>query len=116
MNRIERINDELRDLLAEIFARNLNFKKGIFVSVIKVDTSKDLRYSKALLSVYPSNEQNYAQKTLEKEASKIRKLLASKLKIKFIPKIDYLFSDNQERVAEIEELFRKIKQENGETS
>ena len=109
--RILKINQLLKEKLGEIIRKELSLKPSVLVTIIKVDTSKDLRYAKALLSVYPETEDDYVLKTLYKESKKIHKVLHQELFMKTLPKIKFLINDNQKKLSEMEEIFDKIHQE-----
>jgi ribosome-binding factor A len=109
--RILKINQLLKEKLGEIISKNLSLKPNALVTIVKVDTSKDLRYAKALLSVYPETEDDYVLKTLYKESKKIHKVLHQELFMKPLPKIKFLINDNQKKLSEMEEIFDKIHQE-----
>ncbi len=109
--RIEKVNQLIREKLAEIIIKDLSLKNTLLVTILKVDTSKDLRYADSFLSVYPENEKDYVLKTLRKESKKIHKILYQNLYMKPLPKIRFLINDNLGKISEIEELFNKIKEE-----
>jgi len=109
--RIEKINQLLKEKLSEIIRKDLSLKPGALVTIVKVDTSRDLRYAKTLLSVYPETEKDYVLKTLYKESRKIHKILHQELFMKPLPKIKFSINNNQEKIAEIEKIFEEIRQE-----
>jgi ribosome-binding factor A len=109
--RIEKINQLIKEKLSEIIKKELSLKNTVLVTIVKVDTSKDLRYSKALLSVYPETDKDYVLKTLQKESRKIHKALHQELFMKPLPKIRFTLDDNQEKILEIEKIFQQIKDE-----
>lgn len=109
--RIEQINELIRDYLAKIITKEISFKKGIFVSISKVKTTKDLSVAKIFISVFPFKESDYAIKTLEKEIFKIQKKLNRNMQTKILPKISFILDESQEKISGIEEIFEKIKNE-----
>ncbi|MDZ7611370.1 MAG: 30S ribosome-binding factor RbfA [Candidatus Moranbacteria bacterium] len=110
-NRIEKVNQLVREELSKIISREFTIKQGVFISISKVDCSKDLRQAKVFVSIYPSSEEDYALKTLQKEVYKIQGILNRKLKMKPLPKIQFISDHSQENVEELEEIFRKIREE-----
>ncbi len=107
-SRIDQINELLRGELGEIFRREVSLKQGILITISKVETTRDLRHAKVSLSVFPESEEIYAMKTLEKELSRIQKVLYTKLYMKPMPRI-HLLSDHTEQKADvIEKLLRSI--------
>jgi ribosome-binding factor A len=113
-NRIEKVNDLIRDNLSKIIKKELSLKSGVFVTITKVDTSKDLRYSHVFISVYPENEREYAEKTLQKEIHRIQGKLNKTLSMKIFPKIEFRSDQSQKQVGELDQLFEQIKREKGE--
>lgn len=109
--RIEKVNQLIKEKLAEIIRKELSLKNTVLVTIVKVDTSRDLRYSKALLSIYPETDKNYVLKTLRKESRKIHKVLHQELFMKPLPKINFIIDENQEKISETEKVFQKIRDE-----
>ena len=110
-SRIQKVNDLIRDNLSEIINKELSLKSDVFVSIVKVDTSKDLRYSRVFISTYPETERSYVKKTLEKEAYNIQGELNKTLSMKILPRIEFKCDKVQEKVEELEKLFDKINKE-----
>jgi ribosome-binding factor A len=109
--RIEKVNQLIREKLAEIIRKDLSLKNTVLVTILKVDTSRDLRYTDSFLSVYPENEKDYVLKTLRKESKKIHRILHQNLYMKPLPRIRFIIDDNLKKISEIEKIFEKIKEE-----
>jgi ribosome-binding factor A len=107
-NRIEKVNALIKSLIGEILTRELSLKPGIFLTVAKVDTSKDLRYTRIFLSIFPEKEIAYVEKTLEKEIYKIQGNMNKKLSLKPLPKIQFKTDMTESRADEIEKLLKQI--------
>ncbi|MFW5885226.1 MAG: 30S ribosome-binding factor RbfA [Patescibacteria group bacterium] len=110
-NRIEKVDQLIRKELAEIINKELTLKAGIFVSISSVKCSRDLKNAQVQVSVYPDKEEDYVLKTLNKEIYKLQGALNKKLKMKPLPKIFFVTDHSQERVEELEEIFKRIKEE-----
>ncbi len=108
--RIEKVNENIKKIISEIISRSIEIKPGIFLTISKVDTSKDLRYTQVFISVFPESEFEYAIKTLEKEIYKIQGILNKKLSTKPLPKIEFKLDFTEKRVSEMEKLFIKIRE------
>lgn len=102
--RIHKVNDLLRDHLSAIMLAELSLKTGVFVTITKVVTSRDLRHSTVSLSVFPEEEENYARKTLRYERAKIERALHAKLYMNPLPKIRFVIDDTAERADAVEKL------------
>lgn len=106
--RIEKINELIKQQIAEIITRELNLKPGVFVTVSKVDTTKDLRYTRISISVFPEREANYALETLKKEAYFIQGKLNKKLAIKIVPKITFFLDFTESEADKVEKILNDI--------
>ena len=110
-HRIEKINDLIRDNLSKILQKETSSKPGVFVSIVKVDTSKDLRYTDVLIRIFPEKDKKEVARNLEKNIFQLQKELNSSLEIKIFPKIRFKLDATQETVDELEKVFQKIKEE-----
>ena len=110
-HRIEKVNDLVRDNLSRIITEELSLKTGVLASITKVDTSKDLRYAQVLVSVFPEEQRDYVEKTLQKELYRIQGLLNDSMHLKIVPKIKFTIDLTQQKASELENVFEKIRKE-----
>lgn len=106
--RIIKVNELLRKLLGEIMERELSLKKGVFITIAKIDTSRDLRYTRMFISVFPEQESHYITETLKKELPKIQKELYSKLHMKPMPKLSFEIDTTAQEADVVEKLLKEI--------
>jgi ribosome-binding factor A len=109
--RINQINELIKRNIGEIISREIDFKPGVFITIIKVDTTRDLGYSHISLSVFPEKETNYILKTLQSEIYQIQGHLNRKMHLKKLPHIDFLIDSTESRADKIEKIFKKINSE-----
>ncbi len=109
--RIKKVNSLIKEQISEIFTRELNLKPGVFLTVAKVDTTRDLRYTRIFISVFPDADRNYALVALKNEKKRIQKSLNKKMQMKIIPKILFKIDTTEAEADEIEKILRKIKEE-----
>jgi ribosome-binding factor A len=107
-NRIEKINELIKSLMGEILIRELSLKPGVFITISKVDTSLDLRYTRIFLSIFPEKDIEYVEKTLKKEMYGIQGELNRKLSMKPLPKIQFKTDMTEVKADEIEKLLKQI--------
>ena len=106
--RISKVNDLIRDLVSKSFISELSLKPGVFLTIAKVRTSKDLRHATILVSVFPEGEESYAFTALKNERSHIEKFVHTHLYMKPLPKLRFEL-DETARGADVVEkiLLRK---------
>jgi len=109
-DRITKINSLIQRHLGEIISQELSLKAGIFITIAKVDTTPDLRYTRIFVSIFPEKEIGYATKTLEKELYRIQGSLNKKLAMRPLPKIEFKVDLTEAKADEIEKLLKKIKE------
>jgi len=100
--RLKGANINLRDELATII--NQEFKFSALVTVIKIETSGDFKNIKAYLSIMPIKKASGVIKTLQKVAYVISQQLAQKVRIKYIPKIHFLYDQGEKNAIEVEKI------------
>ena len=92
----------------EILLKELSFKEGVFVTISKIDTTEDLRYTRVFVSIFPESDITYVVKTLEKELYKIQGKLNRKLHMRPLPKIEFRVDMTESKADEIEKLLKEI--------
>lgn len=106
--RIEKINGLIQEVISDIILKNLSFKEGVFVTVTKVDTTRDLRYTRVFVSIFPEKEINYASKTLQQEIFMLQKLLNKRLSMKPLPRLEFRVDMTESKADEIEKILKQI--------
>lgn len=107
--RIQKINKLIKKHLGEILARELSLKPGLFLTISKVDTSKDLRYTHVSISVFPFKESDYALRTLSKELYSIQGALNKKLQMRPLPRLEFKLDSTEEEADKIEKILIDLK-------
>lgn len=103
--RIERINDLIRELVAEIVARELKDPRlGVaLLSITEVDTSPDLRNARIQVSVLGSSEErDEALRALNHSHGFIRRLLKQQLHTRSVPRLHF---EPDERIARDQQAY-----------
>lgn len=108
MSRVDKINELLRWELANLITKEIPMTNGL-ITITHVDCSPDLKNAKISISVLPEKFTGTALKKLRQTNSLFSKELKNKLKMKFIPKFNWIV-DPQERYAiEIEKSLKEIR-------
>ncbi|MFZ5392166.1 MAG: 30S ribosome-binding factor RbfA [Patescibacteria group bacterium] len=110
-DRLPKINDQIRDLMQEIFLKEFGSSLGL-ISIMYVKTSPDLRNTRIYISSLSiqTKQDNSSEivALLNQKASKLRKLLSQKLKIKYIPQLSFFPDQTLIKAQRVEELIKKI--------
>lgn len=107
-DRIVKLNKLIKEHLGEIFQRELSLKPGVFLTIAKVDTSSDIRYTRISISVFPYKDSDYVMKTLGKEIYTIQGELNKKLKMRPLPRLEFILDSTEEEADKIEKILTQI--------
>ncbi|NTW71103.1 MAG: 30S ribosome-binding factor RbfA [Eubacteriaceae bacterium] len=112
-NRLSKINEIIKQELSHLIRFDLKDPRiSELVSVLKVDTTGDLRYAKVFMSIYDSKEkQNQVIDILSKASGYLRKNVGQKLKTHYTPQLLFVLDDSIEYGVHIDEVLRKIKKD-----
>jgi ribosome-binding factor A len=83
-----------------------------FISITDVKVSGDLRRAQIFFRVFQGDPEEVKQ-ALDKAKGYIRKLLAERMNIRFVPEISFEVDRSFEEEQRLAELFRRIKKEEG---
>ena len=94
-NRIGRINEEIQKELASLL-RNLKDPRvqNTMISITRVETTPDLRYTKVYVSFLQEDKAAEAMKGLKSAAGYLRRQLGSNLKLRYSPEIVWALDDS----------------------
>ncbi len=110
--RIERINAEMQKSISDIVANRIKDPRvGGMISVIKVDTAKDLKTAKVYVSIY--GDKHSAADTfgaLKNCAGYIKKELSADFRdLRVVPTLTFILDDSMEYSEKIDAIIQGIK-------
>lgn len=111
-DRIRKINSLIQQHISTLISRHVDLKPGVFVTIPKVDTSPDLRYTRISVSIFPHKESHYALETLKNEKHVLQRELNKLLHMKPLPRITFCEDTTEEQADVIEKILRDIHEEN----
>jgi len=104
---MRKVNSVIKREVSELIMKNVDFKPSVFVTISKVDTTNDLRYTRIFVRVFPHIDIDYAMKTLEHEKFVIQKALHKRLHLKILPKVSFVHDKTGDDVDELERLLQE---------
>jgi len=109
--RIKQVNKVILETMNKIFQDECQFPDETLVTILEVETSPDLLYSKVTVSVFPSEKKEEVLKYLNKKIYSLQQFLNKKLNMRPVPKIKFILDATEEEAEKVEELLEKIKKE-----
>ncbi|SHE27849.1 30S ribosome-binding factor RbfA [Alkalibacter saccharofermentans] len=115
-NRINKINETIKQELSSLIRKNIKDPRLTeLISVMKVDTTGDLRYAKVYISIFDTDEKKaQAIDILNKAAGFLRKNVGKTLKTHYTPELIFVLDDSIEYGAHIDEVIRKLHKDSQE--
>ncbi|MDO5387926.1 MAG: 30S ribosome-binding factor RbfA [Clostridia bacterium] len=112
-NRMIRINDEIKKELSEIIRADLKDPRvGVVTSVLKAETTNDLKYCKVYISVLGDDEKKNEVMSVIKGASGfIRSLIAKRINLRITPEFTFILDDSLDYSFKIDKILKDINKE-----
>lgn len=114
--RMLRINDEIARVAADIIRSELSDPRiGPVVSVLKAETTTDLKYCKLSVSVLgDERQQNETLAALGSAAGFIRRRIAEVINLRNTPEIKFVFDDSIEYGMKMSRLIDEVNKPRGD--
>ena len=108
-DRIDRVNNQILDILGDILIKHIDLSHLGFVTFTKIEVTRDLRLAKVYYSVL---NQKFSKGQLNIEINKFRKpfkkYLAPELTMKHTPDLRFYFDDTNEYTEYVSNLINKL--------
>ena len=108
--RMIRINDEIKKEVSTILRGELKDPRvGVITSVLKVDTTNDLKYFKIFVSILGDDEKKEeVMQVLNRASGFVRSLIAKRINLRVTPEIKFILDDSLEYSFKIDKIIREI--------
>lgn len=106
--RLQKVAHQIKDEISLILLLKVQDHRFGLLTVTNVKVSPDLRQAKIYLSVYDKELREEALETVNELKGMIRTELAHKMSLRFVPELVFFIDDTLDYVEKIENLFKKI--------
>jgi ribosome-binding factor A len=107
--RSQRVSDLLREEVADIIFYKLKDPRLGFITVTGVDVTDDLKMASVYISVLKEEDKKLTLEILNSAKSFIRSELSKRLRMKFIPIVDFRLDSSIEYGNKIDKLLDEIR-------
>jgi ribosome-binding factor A len=107
--RSQRVGDLLREEIADIVIHRLKDPRIGFITITEVDVTDDIKIARVYVSILKDEEKKTTIEILNSAKSFIRSELSKRLRMKFIPSIEFRLDTSIEYGTRIDKLLREIK-------
>jgi ribosome-binding factor A len=112
--RTERLAQQLQQEIALIIHRELKHPGLGFVTITRMELSKDLRYAKVYFSCLGGEaERAQSQDALDRSAGFIHALIKKRFRLKVIPELQFRYDDSIAGSIELSKTFERLREDEG---
>ncbi len=104
-DRMRRVDEAVRQVLSDAVPQDLKDPRVGFVTVTDVKTSPDLRHARVYVSVLGDEAERAASlEGLQSAHGYLQRRVASELRLKHTPTLQFVYDDTAERAQRLERL------------
>jgi len=111
-NRITKVNENIRKYVDEFIVKHVEVPPDLFITISRVETSRDLKHAKIFLTIIPDNKRGTGLSILKKHKNQITKFLNKSLYQKNIPSVEFLIDEKEAYGQEIDRMLDDINKSN----
>ena len=108
-DRIRQVNEVFKQELGKILLREIEMPEGTVVTLTRVEASGNLQQAKVYISVVPDERGEKVLKLLGQNIYDIQQSLNERLKMRPVPKIQWVSETTTAQAQRVEEILDKIK-------
>ena len=116
MFRIEKVNSLIQQELGALILKEIDIFPGILLTITRVECSNNMFQSKVYISVMPEDKFDEVLSLLERHIWSLQQMLNKKMKMRPVPRIEFLKETKTKEAGRIDELLMKIKAQDIEKS
>jgi len=110
--RSERVEGQLKKEISKILQEDLKDPRIGFVTITRIDLTPNLRYVKVYYSIFGDEDAKKASlKGIKSAAGFIRKLIAKRINMRYVPELSFRLDDSIEYSIKLEKTFERLKHE-----
>lgn len=106
--RKDKVQKQIKEEISLIFLHKIKDPTIGFVTITNVKVSPDLKIAKVYISVYDKESRSDVLHKINDVKGLIRSELAQRVRMKFVPDLDFYIDDTLDYVEKIEGLLKKI--------
>ena len=106
--RLRRINEALREVIAEALHRDLSDPRLAMVTITQVRATQDLKEAKVFWTALDPARRDAAGKALESSRGVLQGRVARELRARQTPLLQFVFDEHQERAVDLTRLIDEV--------
>ena len=113
-SRADRVSGLIQETLSDLLNKSIHDPRLQMITITKVKMSADLRLARIYFAIYGDDKKSEnAAKGFESARGFIKRILAPKLGLRYMPDLKFFYDDSLDYGSHIDQLLKKIKADNG---
>ena len=113
-SRAERVSGLIQETLSDLLNKRIHDPRLHMATITSVKMSADLKIARVYFAIYGDDKKSEdAVKGFESARGFIKRNLASKLGLRYMPDLKFFYDDSLDYGSHIDQLLEKIKTDNG---
>jgi len=113
-SRADRVSGLIQETLSDLLRKRIHDPRLQMATITKVKMSADLRLARIYFAIYGDDKKSEdAAKGFESARGFIKRILAPKLGLRYMPDLIFFYDDSLDYGSHIDDLLEKIKADNG---
>ena len=113
-SRAERVSGLIQETLSDLLNKRIRDPRLHMATITRVKMSADLKSARIYYSIYGDEKKSEdAAKGFESARGFIKRILAPKLGLRYMPDLKFFYDDSFDYGSHIDQLLAKIKTDNG---
>ena len=113
-SRADRVSGLIQETLSDLLNKSIHDPRLQMTTITKVKLSADLRLARIYFAIYGDDKKSEdAAKGFESARGFIKRILAPKLGLRYMPDLIFFYDDSLDYGSHIDHLLEKIKADNG---
>jgi ribosome-binding factor A len=114
-SRADRVSGLIQEVLSNLLKKDIHDPRLRMVTITNVKMSRDLKLARIYFSIYGGeNKTEAAAKGFESARGFIKRSLARRLGLRYMPDLTFFYDESFDYGTHIEELLKSITSENGQ--
>jgi ribosome-binding factor A len=109
--RAQRVNQLIKEEISKIIRKEMDFSPSFLVTVTRVETSENLRDTNVFVSVLPEAGLSRTMSVLRKGAGFLQGKINKVLRMRPLPRLNFLGEKETVEAAKIEEILERLKKD-----
>ena len=113
-SRADRVSGLIQEVLSNLLKKDIHDPRLKMATITNVKMSRDLKLARIYFSIYgDSNKREAAAKGFESARGFIKRSLARKLSLRYMPDLFFFYDESFDYGSHIDELLKRVMTENG---